>query len=164
MKRRAFLATAGATTLVLMGCGAQSSSKGAGPSVSAVTVLTPHERSTAIAALQGFLRSGQDVGQFTASATKATMGAYLDHFGGDVVVGTNPPTARDGIVLVAGLAGPVDTSSMRRPYGYIPVGSGAIAVFDSTGAGLGRLLLLDGGLPDLARLGGPVEALDLASD
>jgi hypothetical protein len=164
MKRRVLLATAGATTLLLMGCGTPPTPKGAGPSASAVTVLTAQERSTALRVLQTYVR-GQDVGQFSASATKATMGAYLDYFGeDDVVMGRNARAGRDDIVLVAGLAGPVDTSSMHRPYGYVPVGSGAMVVMDSTGAGVSRILLLDGRRPDLARLGGSVEALDLASD
>lgn len=159
-------------TLLLMGCGTQTASEGVGSSASAsegagtpalaVTVLTSQERSAALRVVEGFVR-GKDVGQFSATATKSTWGAYMRDFAGDVVFGSKPRNSPDDVVLVAAVTGPIDTSSMHRRYGSPPsVGSGAIVVIDSTGTAVSRMILLDGRTADIASLGSPVETLKLA--
>lgn len=162
MKLHVFPATA--LALALTGCGTELATEGAGSSASTVALLTAPERSAAGSALAALV-GGQDSARFTATATKATLRAYLGAYASDVVMGTDAPIGPDEVLLVAAVTGPVDTSSIHRPSGAtVPAASGAVIVLDSSGAQVSRTILLNGQHPDLARLGGPVETLDLALD
>jgi hypothetical protein len=133
-------------------------------SASTVALLTAAERSSATAAVAALVRR-QDPGRFAASATKAKLRTYLAVFASDVQLGTAAPVGPDEVVLVVAVEGPVDTTSIHRPSGAtVPAASGAIIVLDASGAPVSRTTLLNGQRPDLVRLGGPVEPLDLRQD
>ena len=164
MKQPIGPATVVAFTLVLGGCGTDRPTEDLGSSASTVALLTAQERAGATAAVAALVR-GHDSGRFTATATKAKLRTYLDVYASDVQLGTAAPVGPDEVVLVVAVEGPADTSSFHRPSGATdPAASGAIVVLDASGAPVSRTILLNGRRPDVARLGGPVELLDLRQD